>query len=366
LTGRTWTWTTVQASSANAACQWTPTVAGTYRLLVWARDDTSGNREFAGEQTVRIRNAGETPPANVAIAPFQANRAAAVSYTFDDGTRNQYRVGVPVFDQYALRATFNIVGHYTPDDAGTGDTASWAEWRMILPRGHEIGNHSLDHLDLTTCTTAQLTTQIESNAQLTAEKLGAAPISFALPHTKGNAAIYQTILRTHVGVRGQQQYVNYGGAGFTAAKANALVDAAIAECRWMVPVLHGVDDTTYMPIGSTVLRDHLAYVQGRDVWVETFGTVSRYVLERDHAMLTVTDEAAHHLTFTITTPLDATLYDVPLTVLVGPLAALPLHVQVYRSGDAALLTTQVTGRAGAYLIQVEVVPGPLPVAVTWE
>jgi peptidoglycan/xylan/chitin deacetylase (PgdA/CDA1 family) len=364
LTGRAWTWTVLQDFSPATTCTWTPTAAGAYRLLVWARDGATAVKELYDTQTVVIRHPGETPSTKVTVAPFKGNRAAAVSYTFDDGTKNQYVYGVPIFDQHGLRATFNIVGHYTPDTAGNYDSVSWAEWRTALARGHEVGNHSLDHLNMSTLTAAQATVQVEENARLIAEKLGVTPVSFALPHTAGNSRVYEIIHRTHVALRGD--YVNYGGADFTAAQANAMVNSAVANRRWLVPILHGVADTTYLPISREVLSAHLAYAKGCDAWIDTFGVISRYVLERDTAQLAVAEDAPGRCTFTLGTPLDLAIYNVPLTVRIGPLAAQPANVQAYRSGDATLLPATVTDTAGAWSIQLDVTPGPIPVTVLWD
>jgi hypothetical protein len=69
---------------------------------------------------------------------------AAVSLTFDDGTRTQRELAVPVLAEHGLRGTFYLnPGDTTP---GAGDWRDrLAPWTAVGQAGHELGNHTLTH-----------------------------------------------------------------------------------------------------------------------------------------------------------------------------------------------------------------------------
>jgi hypothetical protein len=68
--------------------------------------------------------------------PYQG----AVSLTFDDGTRNQLQMAVPLLNECNLKATFYIIptDHFLQND--------FVPWQTVAAQGHEIGNHSLQHI----------------------------------------------------------------------------------------------------------------------------------------------------------------------------------------------------------------------------
>lgn len=72
-------------------------------------------------------------------SPWPEGTRAAVSLTFDDGTPDQLRDGVPKMTERELRGTF-----YLPL---RGD--NWRDrlgpWASAMAAGHELGNHSLNH-----------------------------------------------------------------------------------------------------------------------------------------------------------------------------------------------------------------------------
>ena len=52
--------------------------------------------------------AAETAPV-ARIAKFDGDRAAAISYTFDDGLRDQYTLAVPMLNEVGFKGTFFII-----------------------------------------------------------------------------------------------------------------------------------------------------------------------------------------------------------------------------------------------------------------
>ena len=64
---------------------------------------------------------------------------AALCLTFDDGLASQLKLAVPLLEKYGFNGTFYL----------NPNGADWAErllpWAMASRRGHELGNHTVNH-----------------------------------------------------------------------------------------------------------------------------------------------------------------------------------------------------------------------------
>jgi peptidoglycan/xylan/chitin deacetylase (PgdA/CDA1 family) len=363
LSGFTWQWTTAQSFSARTTCAWTPTQPGAYQTMVWARDGSlTDQQELYDARTLVVRTA--VPPVELSLARFTGDRPFAVSYTFDDGTRDQLELAIPLFEARGMHATLNIVGNYTgATQAERADTISWQELKTLAARGHEIGNHSQSHPLMTTCTAAQLATEIDGSAARLTTELGTPPYTFAAPFTCLNALVYERILMSHLDVRAPT--IPFEGTAFTVDRGKAIVDWAKSEKLWIVPLTHTV---TVQSTGSTLAQATLAatldYLQTQNAWVETYGTISRYVRARDTATLTPVSQSTTSRTFTLTSPLSPAVFTVPLTVLLGSLTRQPTGVQATRGTTA--LPTRVVPVGTTWTIQVDAVPGAAAITVRWN
>ncbi|HEY3418281.1 MAG TPA: polysaccharide deacetylase family protein, partial [Armatimonadota bacterium] len=277
---------------------------------------------------------------DIVVTPYHGDAACAVSFTFDDGSQNQLDIAVPLLNEFNMRATFFVVTGVIRDKktdplpkgasrSGNGGL-SWEELREMARMGQEIANHSLTHANLPKTTDpAILDREINGSAQLITEKLGTAPLTFCYPGNGRDDRVLAAVMQHHVASR--VNCVGYGSkvaTDFTPAMANAIVDKALRERSWIVPMLHGVEEG-YSPITGDTLRAHLAYVQSRqsEIWVDTFANIARYVREREQAQLTVTTREANTAIFTLTTPLDPLIYTVPLTIIIPTPGSTATNVQ---------------------------------------
>jgi peptidoglycan/xylan/chitin deacetylase (PgdA/CDA1 family) len=299
--------------------------------------------------------------ATVFIAPYAGDKVAAVSYTFDDGTVSQSRYAVPALNAMGLTATFFVVPDFL-DARPLAAPGGWNDWWQAANAGHEIGNHSKSHVDLTVCTDEALTTQILGGSERIATMLGLEPISFACPFNRITDWVRDAVLWCHVAVR--ENWVPMDG--MSVAQANAAVDDAIQGMRWMVPMLHDIesnpDGRPALPLAT--LMAHLQYVKSRehDVWVAPFGTVARYLRDSLAASLDVLEDDGVSLRFLLTSPLEPEPDPIPLTVVLRPLSPEFTSVRVYYDGEAALLPVTYT----SYGALVELVPSSDEIIATWE
>jgi peptidoglycan/xylan/chitin deacetylase (PgdA/CDA1 family) len=102
-----------------------------------------------------------------------------VSLTFDDGTDN-HAAAVAMLEAHEMRGTFYVnAGH-----VGEPGYLTWSQLASMAADGHEIGGHTLDHVDLTTVSRSEAKHQIRENrARLLRQ--GFADTDFAYPYGAG-------------------------------------------------------------------------------------------------------------------------------------------------------------------------------------
>ena len=299
------------------------------------------------------------------IAAFRGDRAGAISYTFDDGLRNQYLLAAPILNGLGLRATFFIVpGRVAATQAeaeakkpGELGGVTWDEIRELSAMGHEIGNHTWSHTGLKGIDDDRANEQLSKADDKIEAEVGIFPISFAYPGNQRDEHSRELVLRRHVEAR--EHETRMGKEHTTPKWLNAWADRQATEHQWGVGMIHGVVDG-FDPIDPEVLRQHLTYVKqrGADLWVDTFGTIARYIRERDSAQLRVVSQTPQSIVFILDTPLSRPPFDVPLTVIVP---APGVTSGEARSGDRALPC-----QASAGVLHVECVPSPDKITVTWS
>ena len=84
------------------------------------------------------------------VARWKGNRAAAVSFTFDDGLRDQYELAFPKFKELGLKGTFFLNGGSIDTQTPTRQGALRMTWAMVQEMsdaGMEMSNHGLNHLN---------------------------------------------------------------------------------------------------------------------------------------------------------------------------------------------------------------------------
>lgn len=297
----------------------------------------------------------------VHIAKWQGDRAGAFALTFDDGQREQVTLAGPMLDALGLKATFVINPGKTTVKTGETWNGSWDEWRAMAKNGHEIGNHSMTHANFNQVKDEGLEEEIVTAQKRIEQELGQPCITFCYPFNAETPASRIVVKRTHA-VATDTKRKAYGGKDFTADKANAWVDEAIAKQDLVVAMIHGID-TGYLPFtGRAVFKDHLDYLKSKEaqVWIAPLGVIGRYQQQREVAKLE-SKAGAHQATFTLTCPLDAKTYHIPLTVVIACGAA-PKTPIAKRDGASEAVPVSIHGDA----IHCEVVPGPGLVTVTWK
>jgi peptidoglycan/xylan/chitin deacetylase (PgdA/CDA1 family) len=328
-------------------------------------------------------NSGTAPACS--LATWQGAKTSAYCYTVDDNLASQVSIICPKLESYGYRATIYLVaGRICAQNDQWCSGIKWSVWRGLSAKGHEIGNHSLSHW-FPNPAVDSLNKEIDGAWKLLKDSIGIAPLTFAYPGSSREgtvqyiATLDSLVFLHHLdfrqgndrdGIITNRVYTNYGTGCDT--DMNGDIDRIIAHAsggwpgyaptNWLIGLQHGIGEG-YCPTSQAAFNAHIDYVHSKDslLWVGTYADIFRYEKQKKAAVLTMTQYTANSATFTATCPLDAAIYNVPLTVVLIP-AVQPASATAYRQGSASAVDVKVKGRK----ILATVAPGSAPVRVIWQ
>ena len=302
------------------------------------------------------------------ISDFKDDKSGAVSYTFDDGLRNQYLIAAPIMEKIQIPGTFFIIPGQvsaTLQEAeakkpGAWGGVTWNEIRMLVAKGFEIGNHGYSHKNLVTQVKEleELEHEIENSADMIRKETGIFPISFCYPYNSFNEQVGKIVERRHVVARTFQQGI---GARDTKAKnINQWIDKLISQRKWGVAMIHGLTDG-FDPLRPDVFESHLTYAKKheKDLWIDTFGNIGSYIKQRDATAIKDIKIGSNSVSFTLDCKLSKEKVKVPLTLVI--LTENKVIEAKAKRGRESLPVT-ISNKQ----IMVNCVPGSRRVTVKWE
>lgn len=153
--------------------------------------------------------ASQLPPANIAVA--DAPQLVAIAFD-DNSVAGSVEVGgmnwvldlyanlqnpagngnLDTFDGLSPKTTFFNACKYIAAGAPNADLVK-ASWQAAVDAGHEIGNHSIDHLYGNWMDEAVWTAQIDGCNQILQDEIGASPAGFRPPYLDYNDAMFTTL-----------------------------------------------------------------------------------------------------------------------------------------------------------------------------
>ncbi len=99
-----------------------------------------------------------------------------VALTFDDGPDSTWTPRIlDILKQYGANATFFMIGEVAQDNVGV--------MQRVYAEGHEIGNHTFTHPDISEISPRQVDLQITLTERLFGSKLGVQPLYFRPPYS---------------------------------------------------------------------------------------------------------------------------------------------------------------------------------------
>ena len=305
----------------------------------------------------------------VRIAKFPGNRAAAISYTFDDGLRDQYTVAVPMLNEVGFKGTFFIIAGRTAGTPQEGEKKqsdskarnrwggiSWPELKEMADQGHEIASHTWSHPDMTKLTPGEADAEFGKAFEMIKARIGKPPLTVAFPFNQSTPEVEAIARKYHIACRTFQLGASEKS---TVASLNRWADQLIEERKRGVLMAHAISDGYAQFSDPEILRTHLKYVRSRgvDICVDTFANIALYEKERDESSLGVIGKSGK-LICQLTSNLDPVIYNMPLTLVIDTVDA--TEARAKRAGSE--LPVRMTKNA----IEIDAVPSEHAITVEWK
>ena len=115
-----------------------------------------------------------------------------IALTFDDGPNTHMNTILDVFAEYGGKATFFVIGNRVADK-----NADYV--KRAFDEGHEIGNHSFSHEDMTAKTEAEILNEISRTQAVVKEVTGTEPVWYRPPFLRANDLTYSLIEMPNAG-----------------------------------------------------------------------------------------------------------------------------------------------------------------------
>ena len=297
-------------------------------------------------------------PTPYEVATWSGFRNAAISYTFDDNCTNQLAIAIPSMNTYGFKGTLFTI-------TNSSWRPNWQGLRTAANNGHEVASHTMSHANMNTLSSAQQTSEITGSANAISTNVGVTPRTLAWPNCNlGSTSIAQ---QTYIAARGCSGQIEpstpanvmnissliCGSAGSVKTNADfqSRANSAFNSKGWAIFLIHGIDnDGGYSPLSSTEFRNSLLFFNANPskFWVASFGSVVKYIAERNAVTLTQTASNTTSISLTVSDNLNSTIYNVPLTVR-RPLPSGWTNATVTQNGTT-VYSSKVTINAVPYIM----------------
>jgi peptidoglycan/xylan/chitin deacetylase (PgdA/CDA1 family) len=218
------------------------------------------------------------------VIPWNGHKAAT-SLTFDDGDPIHLDVVIPELNRRQLHGTFFLI-------ANKIDRKD--EWRQAIRAGHEIGNHTLDHLHANTLTPQGENAQVVGAQNVLQKEFGVPIYSFAYPFGEISSGLAGWVAKTSFIARGgtdalvspQDKTIDWLNLPAKVTLTNVplktyqgWVDQDAKSGDWLIWMIHGIEGTPWgwEPISRKIFTQILDYLQSKDIWVGTLTEVGSYL-----------------------------------------------------------------------------------------
>jgi len=218
---------------------------------------------------------------------------------------------------------------------------TWDEIRTYARQGHEFASHTVTHPYLCALDEVNIRYELEKSREDILKQLGqkytfSAEVPYgsedkrALEYASG---VYPSLRNRMADIfvddlirsdkknpgSSSKEYVKWQrGAvtGTTLPVMKSWIDtAAVKNNIWLVLVFHGVDGIGWEALPGELLDEYFHYLISKDnnLWIATFGDVTKYIRERMNATFKSTADGGK-IIVKLNHSLDKTMYELPLTL----------------------------------------------------
>lgn len=182
-----------------------------------------------------------------------------VSFTFDDAPPSAATTGADILERFGYRGTFYLSGGWLGGQGDVQEIMSAEQGRALHRRGHEIGCHSYQHLDMSRTAWSTAARDLERNRAALTEICGEPPRHFAYPFGRTSYGLKTRIQSQYQSCRGVTPGLNFGRIHLGLLNSVPLYEANpeattqdwleqnAAKAAWLIFYTHDVreDPTAY-------------------------------------------------------------------------------------------------------------------------
>jgi hypothetical protein len=246
------------------------------------------------------------------IAEWKGDKKGAYTLSFDDSMVSQADVAVPAMVERGLVGTWFInpgKEHYQQRQQ---------VWEQILPAaGHELANHTMHHEGAKNLDEAEF--EIGETARII-WSLRPDGASQLLSFQRGGATDWN-LTEEEWNFLDQKYHLVHRTDSRSMTDANATemirhAQEALEQGTWVRVHFHGMGGEWLLvePQDFLQLLDYLVSVR-EDLWIGTYGSVYKYIQERDTALVSVMEASNQLIRIDLNTDVPPELFDEPLTLI---------------------------------------------------
>lgn len=228
--------------------------------------------------------------AQIHIAKYYGNKQAAISFTFDDGLKEQYTLLFPKLKQLGIKGTFCIIGSWmdNPPKNPNKQPFSWEQAKEMALDGQEITSHGYSHKNVSKLSPEELRYEVQHNDTIIYQHTGIFPRTYFYPGNRKSDEAVAYCSKDRVGTRTFQVSL---GSKRTQEWFEQYLSGIIERNEWAVTMTHGLrygydcfgDETRLWKMLDYAVRQS----ETRKLWIATFHDVAAYQQERDNTTLKI-------------------------------------------------------------------------------
>jgi peptidoglycan/xylan/chitin deacetylase (PgdA/CDA1 family) len=247
---------------------------------------------------------------NYRIADWSGNKKAVAVITFDDNCPGQFNFALPALEARNLKSTFFII-----TQANQCGPVDWAKVDSAFAKGHEIGSHSVNHINMANSDSLTIENELFGSYQFLQNRYYPQgwKITLAYPFGRGGGSSAQDKRIRRIaskyyyagrsagvgpaGFTGYHDYVNtfydrfymqWGtylmGPGNVPSPStfSSVLDSCVKRGGIFTCLYHGIETGGFNNVPSSVFASQLDTLKSRQnrIWITTFGKAIQYHAER--------------------------------------------------------------------------------------
>ena len=226
---------------------------------------------------------------DIEIAKWFKGAHAAISFSWDDSNLTHEKIG-GILDE------FDYKGSFFPDLNSSNYKNQKDVWKSLSNTGHEIGSHTINHLELTKVDDLhKLHYEIDESYRILKRDMGIPPVTLIHPHKQTNRDVAYYVFQTYLFTRKLPSYDRMVVALKPATTFDEVVEKieeAYHRHSYVLMRGHGLDNEGYGPIPDDFLREICQYITDTfesKMWVAPIREIALYEQLREKVKLEVFD-----------------------------------------------------------------------------